>query len=66
MLKGNQKKIDVANGVIFLLSNLSSSITGIDLPIDCGVLSESVPTYNEVNMLNNKNIKLLSCCGDTL
>lgn len=60
------KKIDVANGVIFLLSNLSSSITGIDLPIDCGVLSESVPTYNEVNMLNNKNIKLLSCCGDTL
>ena len=60
------KKIDVANGVVFLLSNLSSSITGIDLPIDCGVLSESVPTYNEVNMLNNKNIKLLSCCGDTL
>lgn len=60
------KKIDVANAVLFLLSDNSKSITGIDLPVDCGVLAESVPTYNEVSNLNSKDIKELSCCGDIL
>ena len=60
------RKIDVANSVIFLLSDNSKSITGIDLPVDCGVLAESVPTYNEVSNLNSKDIKELSCCGDIL
>ena len=60
-------KEDVANAVIFLCSNLSGSITGVDLPVDCGVLAESVPTYPEVKQLNDdKNIEELSCCGDTL
>ena len=59
------KKEDIANAVVFLCSDLSGSITGIDLPVDCGVLSESVPTYNEVTNLNNSDIQLLSCCGDT-
>ena len=60
------KKQDVAHAVLFLLSDNSHSITGVDLPVDCGVLAESVPTYNEVNMLNNQDIDELSCCGDTL
>ncbi len=61
------KKEDVANAVVFLCSELSGSITGIDLPVDCGVLAESVPTYPEVKILNDdKNIEELSCCGDTL
>lgn len=61
------KKEDVANAVIFLCSKLSGSITGVDLPVDCGVLAESVPTYPEVKALNDdKNIEELSCCGDTL
>ncbi len=60
-------KEDVANAVIFLCSNLSGSITGVDLPVDCGVLAESVPTYPEVKALNDdQNIEELSCCGDTL
>ena len=61
------KKEDVANAVIFLCSELSGSITGVDLPVDCGVLAESVPTYPEVRMLNDdENIDTLSCCGDTI
>lgn len=60
------RKIDVANAVIYLLSDNSHSVTGIDLPVDCGVLAESVPTYSEVRMLNDdENIDTLSCCGDT-
>ena len=39
--------------MVFLCSELSGSITGIDLPVDCGVLAESVPTYREVQDLNN-------------
>ena len=46
-------KQDVANAVIYLLSDKASSITGIDLPVDCGVLAESIPTYKEVKKLNN-------------
>ena len=57
---------DVANAVVYLLSDNSKSITGIDLPVDCGVLAESIPTYNEVKKLNDSNIEELSCCGDTL
>ena len=60
------KKKDIANAVIYLLSDNSESITGIDLPVDCGVLAESVPTYEEVKALNNADIEELSCCGDTL
>ena len=61
------KKEDVAHAVIFLLSGLSGSITGVDLPVDCGVLSESVPTYSEVRNLNDEEeIEILSCCGDTI
>ena len=60
------KKKDIANAVIYLLSDNSESITGIDLPVDCGVLAESVPTYEEVKELNNADIEELSCCGDTL
>ena len=59
-------KRDVAEAVIFLLSDKSHSITGIDLPVDCGVLAESIPTYKEVHKLNNSGIKELSCCGDNL
>lgn len=59
------KKEDIANAVVFLCSELSGSITGIDLPVDCGVLSESVPTYREVKDLNDDGIELLSCCGNT-
>ena len=61
------KKEDVSNAVVFLCSELSGSITGIDLPVDCGVLAESVPTYREVKDLNNnEDIEELSCCGDTV
>ena len=61
------KKEDVANAVVYLCSNLSGSITGVDLPVDCGVLSESVPTYSEVRSLNDDDkIDILSCCGDTV
>ena len=61
------KKEDVANAVVFLCSNLSGSITGVDLPVDCGVLSESVPTYPEVRKLNDDDkIDILSCCGNTV
>lgn len=61
------KKEDVANAVVYLCSNLSGSITGVDLPVDCGVLAESVPTYPEVRALNDdEKIDILSCCGDTI
>ena len=59
-------KRDVAEAVIFLLSNKSTSITGIDLPVDCGVLVESIPTYEEVLKLNKAGISELSCCGNKL
>ena len=59
-------KRDVAEAVIFLLSDKSTSITGIDLPVDCGVLAESIPTYREVEELNNSGIEELSCCGETI
>ena len=59
-------KNDIANAVIYLLSDNSKSITGIDLPVDCGVLAESIPTYEEVLMLNNEDIEELSCCGSKL
>ena len=61
------KKEDVANAVVYLCSEMSGSITGVDLPVDCGVLAESVPTYPEVRMLNDdEKIDTLSCCGDTV
>lgn len=61
------KKEDVANAVIYLCSSMSGSVTGIDLPVDCGVLAESVPTYSEVKTLNSdEKIDILSCCGDTI
>ena len=59
-------KSDVANAVIYLLSNNSESITGIDLPVDCGVLAESILSHEEVNKLNNSGIEELSCCGDAV
>tara|TARA_A100001015_G_scaffold80419_1_gene89102 strand:- start:690 stop:2201 length:1512 start_codon:yes stop_codon:yes gene_type:complete len=60
------KKEDVANAVVFLCSEFSGSITGVDLPVDCGVLAESVPTYPEVRILNDEGIDELSCCGEVL
>ena len=59
-------KNDVAEAVVFLLSDKSTSTTGIDLPVDCGVLAESIPTYSEVKELNNSGIEDLSCCGDAI
>ena len=59
-------KENVAEAVLFLLSNKSRCITGIDLPVDCGVLSEVIPYYESVNKLNNSGIEELSCCGNTL
>ena len=59
-------KNDIAEAVMFLLSDKTKSITGIDLPVDCGVLAESIPTYEEVKMLNSAGINELSCCGNTL
>ncbi len=59
-------KQHIADAVIYLLSDNSKSITGIDLPVDCGVLAESIPTYEEVKRLNDADIETLSCCGDTL
>lgn len=59
-------KVDVAEAVVFLLSDKAQSITGIDLPVDCGVLAESIPTYKEVEKLNNSGIQDLSCCGNTV
>lgn len=60
------KKESVANTVVWLLSDMAKDITGSDFPVDCGVLSEVVPTVSEVNNLNfNKNIEFLSCCGST-
>lgn len=59
-------KNDVAEAVIYLLSDRSRSVTGIDLPVDCGVLSQSIPTYKEVSELNDAGIKELSCCGDKI
>lgn len=59
-------KSSVANAVIFLLSDKAKCITGTDLPVDCGVLAESIPTYSQVVKLNEAGIEDLSCCGDTL
>ncbi len=59
-------KRDVAEAVIFLLSDKAHSITGVDLPVDCGVLAESIPTYKEVEKLNKAGIDELSCCGDNI
>lgn len=56
-------KEDVANAVIYLLSDKAASVTGVDLPVDCGVLAESVPTYSQVEKLNDAGIDELSCCG---
>ncbi len=59
-------KKSIASAVCWLLSDEATDITGIDLPVDCGVLSEVIPTVSEVNELNfDKNIELLSCCGAT-
>lgn len=56
----------VANSVCWLLSDIPGDITGCDLPVDCGVLSEVVPTISEVDKLNfEEGIEFLSCCGDT-
>ena len=60
------KPEDVANAVVFLLSDAAHSITGIDLPVDCGVLAESVPTYQQVEKLNKAGIEELSCCGNDI
>lgn len=57
---------DVASAVIFLLSDAAHSITGIDLPVDCGVLAESIPVYQQVEKLNKAGIEELSCCGDNI
>ena len=59
-------KNDIANAVVYLLSDNSKSITGIDLPVDCGVMAQSIPTYEEVLMLNDEDIEELSCCGSKL
>ena len=59
-------KRDVAEAVIFLLSDKAHSITGVDLPVDCGVLAESIPTYKEVEKLNKAGIEELSCCGENI
>lgn len=59
-------KNDIAEAVIYLLSDKSKSVTGIDLPVDCGVLAESIPSYNSVYNLNNLGIEELSCCGDKI
>lgn len=59
-------KSSVANAVIFLLSEKATSITGVDLPVDCGVLAESIPTYSQVVKLNGAGIDDLSCCGDSI
>ena len=56
-------KRDVAEAVVFLLSDRAHSITGVDLPVDCGVLAESIPIYNQVEKLNKAGIQELSCCG---
>ena len=59
-------KTSVANATCWLLSNYSNDITGSDIPVDCGVLAEVVPTVSEVDYLNNdENIEFLSCCGNT-
>ena len=62
---GFAEKEDVANAVMYLLSSMSGSITGSDLPVDRGVLAESIPTISDVLNLNDKDIELLACCGDT-
>ena len=52
---------------LYFYVQLSGSITGVDLPVDCGVLAESVPTYPEVAFLNNdEKIDVLGCCGKEL
>ncbi len=59
-------KACVANAVCWLLSDIPGDVTGCDLPVDCGVLSEVVPTISEVEKLNfEEGIEFLSCCGDT-
>ena len=59
-------KENIAKTVCWLLSNKARDITGIDVPVDCGVLAEVVPTVSEIKNLNeNKNIEFLSCCGNT-
>lgn len=64
-IKGFAEKQDVANAVIYLLSEISGSITGSDLPVDRGTLAESIPSVFNVLNLNDKDIELLSCCGNT-
>lgn len=59
-------KRNVCNATVWLLSEESGDITGADLPVDCGVLAEVIPTKSEVIMLNEeKNVEFLSCCGAT-
>ena len=61
------KKTTVASTVTFLLSNASHSITAKDVPVDCGVLSESVPNYvlnSQMEEEASKNkIEGYMCCG---
>ena len=64
-MNGLALKEDIANAVVYLLSSLSGSITGSDLPVDRGVLAESIPSAKDVLNLNEKQIELLSCCGDS-
>lgn len=64
-MNGLALKEDVANAVVYLLSSLSGSITGSDLPVDRGVLAESIPSSKDVLNLNEKDIELLSCCGES-
>ena len=64
-MNGLALKEDVANAVVYLLSSLSGSITGSDLPVDRGVLVESIPSAKDVLNLNEKDIELLSCCGES-
>ena len=55
-------KLNVCKATVWLLSEESGDITGADLPVDCGVLAEVIPTKSEVIMLNeDKNVEFLSC-----
>ena len=56
-------KKNVGEAVLFLLSDRAQCITGVDLPVDCGVLAESIPTYAQVEKMNKAGIHELSCCG---
>ena len=53
---------DVAESVVFLM-NPPDSVTGVDLPVDNGVMAESVPGWDQADAI--RKVTGEPCCGTT-